>query len=82
MFRRQALAWLRADLAFYTKEAERADPAVKQTVRQRLEHWQKDADLAGLRDTGALAKLPEAEREAWRSVWADVQALLRRVQEP
>jgi hypothetical protein len=42
-------------------------------VRQRLEHWQKDADLAGLRDAEALAKLPEVEREAWRSFWTDVQ---------
>jgi serine/threonine-protein kinase len=34
--RRQALGWLRADLALYAKLAERDDPAAKQAVRQRL----------------------------------------------
>jgi tetratricopeptide (TPR) repeat protein len=82
MFRRQALTWLRADLAAYTKLVEGGNAPAKQAARQRLEHWQKDADLAGLRDAEALAKLPEAEREAWRGLWADVQALLDRVPAP
>jgi hypothetical protein len=82
MFRRQALAGLRADLAAYTKLVEGGNAATKQAVRQRLEHWQKDADLAGLRHAESLAKLPEVERETWRSFWTDVQALLDRVPAP
>jgi hypothetical protein len=73
-----ALTWLRADLAAYAKLAESDNAATKQAVRQRLEHWQKDADLAGLRDAEALAKLPEPactpcgivmRRTNWRRVW-------------
>jgi hypothetical protein len=41
---------------------------------------QKDADLAGLRDPDALAKLPEAEREPWQQLWTDVAALLKRAE--
>ena len=43
---------------------------------QILIHWRADSDLAGVRDAGALAKLPESERVAWRSLWAEVDALL------
>jgi hypothetical protein len=52
-------------------------------VRSTLRHWQVDPDLAGLRDKDALARLPEAERQACGKLWADVDALLRRpVPEP
>jgi tetratricopeptide (TPR) repeat protein len=72
--RQQALAWLRADLSAYDKLA----AGNKAAVRQRLRHWQQDADLAGVRDQDALAKLPAEERTAWAKLWADVDALLRR----
>jgi Flp pilus assembly protein TadD len=75
--RRQALDWLRDDLAAYAKLAERDQAAVKQTVRQRLEHWQQDPDFASVRD--ALDRLPEAERQAWQQLWADVTTLLKKV---
>jgi hypothetical protein len=68
------LAWLRADLAAWDKRA-----ATNQAVvRQKMQHWQKDADLAGVRDPGALAKLPAEERTAWAKLWTDVDALLKR----
>jgi serine/threonine-protein kinase len=76
--RRQALDWLKADLAAYAKLAQRGDPSAKQMVRQRLDHWRQDAELAGLRDPQALEKLPDDEREACRALWADVDALLRK----
>ena len=41
--------------------------------------WKADADLADVRDPDALAKLPEAERKAWQSLWADVDAFLAKV---
>jgi hypothetical protein len=43
-----------------------------------LRHWQRDADLAGLRDDKALAALPGDERDACRKLWADVAALLQK----
>jgi hypothetical protein len=45
-------------------------------VLQMMRHWQQDADFAGVRGAAALAKLPEAEREGWRTLWADVAATL------
>jgi hypothetical protein len=72
--RRQAYRWLRADLSAWTRLV-----AAGQVGRSRLErilrHWQKDADLAGLRDKEALAKLPAEERAAFEKFWADVAVL-------
>jgi serine/threonine-protein kinase len=79
--RKQALDWLRADLAAWTKVMDKGPPQAQQVVAQTLQHWQKDADLAGLREKPALDKLPTAERDAWRRLWADVAALLQRAQE-
>jgi serine/threonine-protein kinase len=75
--RRQALDWLRADLAAWAKVVEKA-PQARSDVQRTLRHWQQDPDLAGLRDQDALAKLPEPERDACRRLWAEVDALLRR----
>jgi tetratricopeptide (TPR) repeat protein len=76
--RRQALRWLRADLAAYAKLAERDDPNLKQAVRQRLTHWLKDADLASVRDKDALNTLPDHERQEWGKLWEEVAALLKK----
>jgi hypothetical protein len=38
--------------------------------------------LAGIRDDAELAKLPEPERVAFRKLWADVDALLRKASRP
>jgi serine/threonine-protein kinase len=80
MLRRQALAWLRADLALYAKLAESGDVAARQLVRQQLGQWQKDSDLAAVRDPQALDGLPEGERWHWRALWEEVAALLKRDQ--
>jgi tetratricopeptide (TPR) repeat protein len=79
--RRQALDWLRADLAawgqFLEKEPDQARPRVQQALRM----WQQDADFAGVRGD-ALAKLPEAERQTWQQLWEDVEQTLRKVDHP
>jgi serine/threonine-protein kinase len=79
--RQQALDWLRADLTAWTKVLDKGPPQARQVVAQTLQHWQKDTDLAGLRDKAALDKLPAAERDAWQRLWADVDALLKRAQQ-
>jgi tetratricopeptide (TPR) repeat protein len=75
--RRQALAWLRADLAHWAREGAKPDPKARALVGQKMQYWRKDRDLAGVRDPEALAKLPDAERAEWEKLWADVDALLR-----
>jgi serine/threonine-protein kinase len=79
--RMQALDWLRADLALHTKQLESGQPADRAAALERLRHWQKDSDLAGLRDAAALAPLPAEERAAWAKLWADVAALLKKIGE-
>ena len=73
--REKALGWLRADLAAWAKVLDGGDEPARKTVAPTLAHWKADSDLAGIRDEPALAKVPEAEREAFRSLWADVEAL-------
>jgi serine/threonine-protein kinase len=79
--RKQALDWLRADLALRTKQLESGQPAERAAVQRALRHWQKDSDLAGLRDKTAQAKLPADEQKACTQLWADVAALLKKAEE-
>jgi hypothetical protein len=81
MLLRQALGWLRADLALWAKMAERNDAGARREVRQRLTDWQQDADLASVRDPAALDKLADDERAAWRRLWQDVAQLRQKVAE-
>jgi hypothetical protein len=77
-WRKQALDWLGADLAFWSKQAETGKPEAKTLVGRKLQHWKADSDLAGIRDETALKALPEDERKACRALWAEVDALLAR----
>ena len=77
--RNQALGWLRDDLAAWGKVTDGGPPQAKAAAQQTLKHWQEDSDLAGIRDKDALDKLPEAERADWKKLWADVDALLKKV---
>jgi serine/threonine-protein kinase len=45
---------------------------------ERLKHWQRDTDLAGVRDEKQLALLPAAEQKSWRALWAEVAALAKK----
>jgi hypothetical protein len=75
-FRARALAWLRTELDLWTKQLGSDKPEARTQGQQALKHWQQDADLAGLRDEAALAKLPQAEQQACRQLWAEVQKRL------
>jgi serine/threonine protein kinase/Flp pilus assembly protein TadD len=75
-WRKQALQWLGDDLTAYS-ELLRADKGKdRQFVRKWLRHWQRDLDLASLRDISALAQLSAGEREACEQLWARVEAML------
>jgi serine/threonine protein kinase/Flp pilus assembly protein TadD len=78
--RRQALDWLRADLAEWIKQVENRSPEALALV-QNLAYWQKDSDLASLRGEAALARLPAEEQAGWRRLWADVEQALAKVRQ-
>jgi serine/threonine-protein kinase len=79
--RKQALDWLRADLAYWTKRAASDKLADREQVQQKLKYWGEDTDLAGIRDKDAVAKLPADEQEACKKLWAEVDAVLKKTQE-
>jgi tetratricopeptide (TPR) repeat protein/predicted Ser/Thr protein kinase len=74
--RRQALEWLRADLAARARHLEAASPQERPVLAGELRRWQIDSALAGVRNPDRLAKLPAAERAGWQKLWADVAAPL------
>jgi tetratricopeptide (TPR) repeat protein len=79
--RQQAREWLAADLAALARRLDApvlADAAPGGVVKV-LSSWKSDRNLAGVRAHEALEKLPSPEQEAWRSLWAEVDALLGRV---
>jgi serine/threonine-protein kinase len=76
--RAQALAWLRADLNAWQDVLAKAPKRARPSVAQTLQHWQMDADLAGVRDKAALEQLPEAERQDWAKLWGEVATLRTR----
>jgi serine/threonine-protein kinase len=77
-WRRQALTWLRADLALWARELRNRTPESRSRVEEALGQWQTDTDLVGLRDAADVARLPAEEQAACRALWADVAALLAR----
>jgi serine/threonine-protein kinase len=78
--RRQALEWLRADLDAWGDLLEREPDNARTVAIKWIKNWLVDPDFAGVRGEEALAKLPEAERPAWRQLWADLAEMLARVQ--
>jgi tetratricopeptide (TPR) repeat protein len=80
--RRQAVAWLRADLALWTRVLASGQAQARVAVQQQLQHWQRDTDLAGIRDAAWLVNLPADELRACRRLWAEVDALLKRASSP
>jgi tetratricopeptide (TPR) repeat protein len=75
-WRTQARDWLKADLAAWAKALESGPAQMRPSIGQTLQHWKIDADLAGIREESALAKLPADEQKACRALWSEVDALL------
>jgi serine/threonine protein kinase/tetratricopeptide (TPR) repeat protein len=76
--RRQALDWLRADLAARRQQLEQGTDTLVSGMVETMRFWQKDADFAGVRSQEALARLPEVERSAWQKLWHEVAVLSQR----
>src|SRR5262249_20128879 len=56
--REQALTWLRADLAAWAALLKNNPEKAAAGVRDRRQHWQQDADWAGVRDAEASPSCP------------------------
>jgi serine/threonine protein kinase/Flp pilus assembly protein TadD len=74
--RQQALAWLKADLMIWQRQAT-GELAAREAVVKALAHWQTDPDLASVREVEELTKLAEAERKNWQQLWTEVDKLLK-----
>jgi tetratricopeptide (TPR) repeat protein/tRNA A-37 threonylcarbamoyl transferase component Bud32 len=72
--RKQALVWLRADLALWSKEKAVAD------VVRILRDWQIDLELASVREQLELLRIPVDERQDWNGFWGDVESLCARLE--
>jgi hypothetical protein len=80
-WRRQALTWLSADLQTWRRLLEKEPDKAPPVIIKLMQHWQNDADFAGVRGPPALARLPDVERPAWQQLWADVADTLARAQQ-
>jgi eukaryotic-like serine/threonine-protein kinase len=74
--RSHAIDWLKAEINSLSQALDKEPAPDRRSVARILEYWKVDPDLAGVRDADALAKLPDKEQQAWRNLWADVEALL------
>jgi serine/threonine protein kinase len=75
--RKQALEWLRADLAVWQKLCE--ETKQRPRVMLSLTHWLQDIDFSRLRGEEALAGLAAEESTAWRKLWSDVADVLAKL---
>jgi serine/threonine-protein kinase len=78
--RRQALAWLRADLALFGKYAGGGSWQERTFIRVALRSWADSPDLAAVR-APELLTLPTEERTAWLTFWDEVSALRQKASE-
>ena len=76
--RRQALEWLTATLKTWSRVVDEGAPKNCLAIANRMKGWETDSDIASLRDEAALSKMPRADQEACRKLWADVSALKER----
>jgi serine/threonine-protein kinase len=76
-WRKQALVWLTADLAAWSKVIAAGQPEARQSVLRTVEHWRADPDLAGVREPDVLSRLPGLEQNDWQGLWERVDALLQ-----
>ena len=76
-WRKQAVEWLRADLALWADRVNKT-PRDRSSTLTMLSQWRRDQALAGIREPAELARLPEPERADYIRFWAEVQELLVR----
>jgi serine/threonine-protein kinase len=81
-WRAQARTWLREALAAMIQAIDSDFNKVRGAVRQELTKWQKEPELAGIREPTELEKLDSDEQEDCRNLWAEVNAVLDSTSKP
>jgi serine/threonine-protein kinase len=79
-WRKQALVWLRAELADWVAILDRNDAARRGDLRQVLSAWQHEPYLACVREPNELKKLAANEQKEYVAFWAEVAAALTRAE--
>jgi tetratricopeptide (TPR) repeat protein len=77
-WRKQALQWLRTDLAAYNRLLSDPKNEDHPLVRRELGIWRCEQWLASVRDPAALSQLPEDEQLEHRQFWAEVESTLKK----
>jgi tetratricopeptide (TPR) repeat protein len=72
--RGQALAWLRAEMALYHRQANPGDLRQFLFLYGTLPQWLHDADLACVRPGPDRVEMPAEERATWDQLWDEVEA--------
>ena len=70
-----------ADLNLLSKRLEAGKPEDRQLTQAKLQSWQRNTDIATVRDPEALKKLPADDQALWRKLWDDVAQLLKKAGE-
>jgi serine/threonine protein kinase/Flp pilus assembly protein TadD len=73
---RQALDWLKADMASYKSKLKSLWPSEASSARESMDFWRQELSFAYVRGPDHILKLPKAEREAWEAFWKEVNTLL------
>jgi tetratricopeptide (TPR) repeat protein len=74
--RKQALEWLRADLALLTRRMESGKPDERAAAQKTLREWQEEKELACVRESAFLAVMPAEDRTPFKQLWSDVATTL------
>jgi serine/threonine-protein kinase len=74
-WRETALQWLRADLLSCSNEARKTKTARDRVVKT-MTRWEREPDLAGIRESSQIAKLPAGEQKQCLELWRDVSNAL------
>jgi hypothetical protein len=75
--RRQALAWMRAELNTWPRRPSPDKPEMLRRAADFLDRYMTDPALFGVRDREALERLPAEERQAWEQLWKDARGHAR-----
>jgi hypothetical protein len=69
------IVFWKAQVGQLAKEKANSEPLVALRIVDDLQHWQKDPDLAVVRDDKELDKLAGEQRANWQKFWTQVAAL-------
>jgi hypothetical protein len=78
--RRQALGWLRQELAAQRRRVAADPEEARRFPFGGLGRWLWDPDFIGFNLADILAGMPEGERQAWQKLWAEVRDTLARAE--